>query len=116
MRIVGPALAGVLAIVTPMIGHADGPGVDIRPADQGSARNIVPVWDGDGPDGHAGAGRDRQWNGGPRAPHWEQKRQYGTWSFRGGPVPTYWVWVPRSAIFDYPFADWRGPTGGWGNP
>jgi hypothetical protein len=30
--------------------------------------------------------------------------------------PTYWVWGPSGGAFDYPFADWRGPTGGWGNP
>src|SRR5437763_10454875 len=48
--------------------------------------------------------------------HWRQNRHYGPWGFYGGSVPTYWVWVPGSAVFDYPFADWRGPTGGWGNP
>ena len=31
-------------------------------------------------------------------------------------VATYWVWGPSGGAFDYPFADWRGPTGGWGNP
>jgi len=31
-------------------------------------------------------------------------------------VPNYYIWVPGSAIFDDPFPDWRGPTGGWGNP
>jgi hypothetical protein len=31
-------------------------------------------------------------------------------------IPTYWVWGPSGGAFDYPFADWRGPTGGWGNP
>jgi len=29
---------------------------------------------------------------------------------------TYWVWGPGGGAFDYPFADWRGPHGGWGNP
>ena len=29
---------------------------------------------------------------------------------------TYWVWGPSGGAFDYPFSDWRGPTGGWGNP
>jgi len=42
--------------------------------------------------------------------------RYSGWGYYGAPVPTYWVWVPGSAVFDYPFADWRGPTGGWGNP
>jgi len=31
-------------------------------------------------------------------------------------VPTFWVWGPSGGAFDYPFSDWRGPTGGWGNP
>jgi hypothetical protein len=31
-------------------------------------------------------------------------------------IPTYWVWGPSGGAFDYAFADWRGPTGGWGNP
>jgi len=123
MRVVGLTLAGVLATTTPMAGHPAGPGLDIRPADQRPAPNIVLVWDGGGPGGHSGAigghspvGRTRQWNGGAGAPHWRQSPQYGAWGYYGGPVPTYWVWVPGSAIFDYPFADWRGPTGGWGNP
>jgi len=36
--------------------------------------------------------------------------------YPGPGVPTYWVWGPSGGAFDYPFADWRGPTGGWGNP
>jgi hypothetical protein len=39
---------------------------------------------------------------------------WGSSSWQG--VPTYWVWGPSGGAFDYPFADWRGPTGGWGNP
>jgi hypothetical protein len=116
MRIFGLALAGVLATTTPMAGHTAGPAFDIRPADQGPASNIVLVSDGGGSSGHSGAVRARQWNGGVGARLWGQNRQYGAWPFYGGPAPTYWVWVPGSAVFDYPFLDWRGPTGGWGNP
>jgi hypothetical protein len=123
MRVVGLALAAVLATTTPMAGHAAGPGSDMRPADRGPASNIVLVWDGGGSGGHSGAigaqrapGRAPQWNGGAGVADWRQNRQYGSWGFYSGPVPTYWVWVPGSAVFDYPFADWRGPTGGWGNP
>ena len=123
MRIVGLALAGVLAATTPITGYAAGPGSAMRAANRGTASNIVLVWDGAGSGGHSGAmgghpaaGHFRQWNGGPGSAHWGQNRQYGAWGFYGAPVPTYWVWVPGSAVFDYPFADWRGPTGGWGNP
>ena len=123
MRVVGLVLAGVFAITTPIAAHADGPKLKLPPADRGAASNILPVWEGGRSGAHSGAigdhmaaGRARQWNGGARSAHWGQSRQYGAWGLYGGPVPTYWVWVPGSAVFDYPFADWRGPTGGWGNP
>ena len=123
MRFVGLALAGVLAITTPMGGHAAGAGSNMRSATALPVSNVVLVWDGSGSGGrsvatggHPGTGRVRQWNGGPGAAHWGQHRPYGPPGFYGSPVPTYWVWVPGSAVFDYPFADWRGPTGGWGNP
>jgi len=69
----------------------------------------------------AGDGRGSNWHpapgGGWQAPFSGQRR------FNGGQgpygelgVPNYYIWVPGSAIFDDPFPDWRGPTGGWGNP
>ena len=58
-----------------------------------------------------------QRNGGPVSPRWCSNCPPGGWVPYGGPgVPTYWVYVPGSAVYDYRFADWRGPTGGWGNP
>jgi hypothetical protein len=121
MRVVGLALAVVLVTTTSMAGHAAGPGSDLRPADRGPTSNIVPVWEGGPSGGHSGAigghtaaGRVQQWNGGP---HWGPNgRPFGGGPYAWQGVPTYWVWVPGSAVFDYPFADWRGPTGGWGNP
>src|ERR1700720_3470079 len=68
-------------------------------------------------DGHASNGSPAPGggSGGWPPPHWGPSR------FNGGPyggagVPNYYIWVPGSAIFDDPFPDWRGPTGGWGNP
>jgi hypothetical protein len=124
MRIVGLALAGVFASTIPMTGYAAGPGSNILLTYQEPSSNIVLVWDGGGPGGQAGAigsrlsaGRGPQWNGRRGFAHWGPNRHYGGWGFYGGPpAPTYWVWVPGSAVFDYPFADWRGPHGGWGNP
>ena len=63
------------------------------------------------------SGPRQQWNRESGFAHWGPSRQYGgRGPYGGSPVPTYWVWVPGSAVFDYPFADWLGPTGGWGNP
>jgi hypothetical protein len=123
MRVAGLVLAGIIAIIAPIAAHANGPGSSIGPAKAGPPPGIVLAWDGGGSGGrsgpiggHATTGHARQWNGGPGDAHRGQDRQYGAWGFYGGPAPTYWVWVPGSAVFDYPFADWRGPTGGWGNP
>ena len=123
MRVLGLALFSVLAITPPIAVQASGPASNMRPANAGTPSNIVRAWDGSGSGGHAGViaghrptGR-AEWNGRGVAPHWGPNRYYGGCCFYGGPpVPTYWVWVPGSAVFDYPFGDWRGPTGGWGNP
>ena len=53
--------------------------------------------------------------GGWHPPHWGSSRFNGGRNGGAG-VPNYYIWVPGSAIFDDPFPDWRGPTGGWGNP
>ena len=120
MHALGPALAGALAMTASIAADANGPGSNLRTTNAGPGSNIVLVWDGGGSGGHSGANgvsRAQQWNRGPGFAHWGANRQYGGWgSYGGPPVPTYWVWVPGSAVFDYPFADWRGPTGGWGNP
>jgi hypothetical protein len=124
MRVRGLSLAGVLALIVPIAAHANGPGSVMGPAHAGSAPGIVLAWDGGGSDRHSGdvgahpmAARAHQWNDGGGRPHWGPNRYYGGWGLYGGPgVSNYYVWVPGSAIFDYPFADWRGPTGGWGNP
>src|SRR6201987_6303551 len=124
MRVPGLAFAVLLAVTVPFAAHADAPRSNMGPADPGPAPAIVLAWDGGSSGGHSGAiggqrtgGHTRQWNGQWGAPPWGPNRLYGAWGSYGGPgVPTYWVYVPGSAVFDYPFADWRGPTGGWGNP
>jgi hypothetical protein len=117
MRVLGLAFPILLAITVPNVAHANGSGSNMRPGNAGPA-TVVRVWDGGGSGGHSGtiagyptAGRAQQWNRGPGFAHRGPNHQYG-----GPSVPTYWVFVPGSAVFDYPFADWRGPTGGWGNP
>jgi hypothetical protein len=124
MRVLGLAFAVLFAVTVPIATHANGPRSNMGPANSGPAPGIVLAWDGGGSGGRSGAlsgqrtaGHVRQWNGQWGPPHWGPNRFYGGRGPYDGPgVPTYWVWVPGSAVFDYPFADWRGPTGGWGNP
>ena len=122
MRIV--VLAGALAASFATPGHADPPGSRMKPPRP--ALGVMQVWDGNGPGWHhppAGAPGAWQtppgpnWRGGWTASNGGPHHHLGGWGPYGAPgVPTYWVYVPGSAVFDYPFSDWRGPTGGWGNP
>ena len=92
MRVLGLVLAGALALTAPIV---------VRAGSLGPGSYSMPNgWDGDW---RRAPGHSRQWNGGRAC-------------CPGPGVPTYWVYVPGSAIFDDPFPDWRGPTGGWGNP
>jgi hypothetical protein len=119
MRILRLTLAGVLALSTPIVAHAHSPGSNHN------AANTTPIIDQRGNSSsvsqpapgfggwHAAHDRVREWC----PPHWGPNHIYGGWGPYGGrAVPTYWVYVPGSAVFDDPFPDWRGPTGGWGNP
>ena len=124
MRVLGLAFAVLLAVTVPIAAYANGPRSNMERANSGPAPGIVLVWD-DGSSGrHSGAfgghptpGHFRHWHGGWLPPHWGPYGYFGGWGPYGGPgVPTYWVYVPGSAVFDYPFPDWRGPMGGWGNP
>lgn len=125
MRIRSLALAGMLVLTVPVASHAIVLESNKRPANPGLAPGtVVMVRDGGGWDRRSGvsgshptAGPVRQWNGGWFAPNWGANRFYGGGGPAWGPgFPTYWVWGPSGGAFDYPFADWRGPTGGWGNP
>ena len=121
MRVFGLAFGVLFAVTVSFAAQANGLRSNMGPASAGLAPGVVLVWDGGGSGGHSGAhggqtaaGHTRQWNGQWRPPHWGSNRFYGAWGPYGGPgVPTYWVYVPGSAVFDYPFSDWHGPTGGW---
>jgi hypothetical protein len=119
LRVLELALIGVLALTIPQAARSDPVESKIGSAGAGPAPGIVYVWDGNG---STRGGWDRapihpgQWTGALR-PHWVPNGPPGGWGFYGGPAaPTYWIWGPSGGAFDYPFADWRGPTGGWGNP
>jgi hypothetical protein len=114
MRVLELALAGVLALAAPIATHAAPPGSNIGAAGRGPLLDFM----------HVGNTHGAQWlsapgggGGGWHPPHWGPSRLSGGWGPYGGPgVPTYWVWGPSGGAFDYPFSDWRGPSGGWGNP
>ena len=120
------ALAGLLALTTTMAAQAAPPGTKAGPA-VAVPTSIAQIRDGNGPGSHPAAngwgrgarqipGHPHQWNGRSAGP-WGPNGLPRAWGFQPGPgVPTYWVWGPSGGAFDYPFADWRGPTGGWGNP
>jgi hypothetical protein len=105
MRVHGLALAGVLVATCQTAALADQQRGSRAPGPVASAGQATVV----GSRSHPAPGFAGQWTDGWHRPGWPPNRQFG------GP-PVYWVWVPGSAVFDYPFADWRGPTGGWGNP
>jgi hypothetical protein len=105
MRVLGWVLAGALALTVPIGVQAGSLGPGWYPMPNG--------WNGDW---RRVAGPSPQWKGSGRRV-WAPNGPPGGWVPYPGPgVPTYWVWGPSGGAFDYPFADWRGPTGGWGNP
>jgi hypothetical protein len=128
MRVLGLVLAGVLALTAAIGLQASPLGSKIERGDAGPAPGIVQVWGGSGPNWHPaptgwrsgwnqGPHHSRQWSGGWVSRQWVPNGPLGGWVCCPGPgVPTYWVWGPSGGAFDYPFSDWRGPTGGWGNP
>jgi len=106
MRVLGWVLAGALALTAP---------IEVQAGSLGPAWYPMPNgWNGDWRRAPSPA---RPWNGGSVSRRWWPNGPPGARACCPGPgVPTYWVYVPGSAIFDDPLPDWRGPTGGWGNP
>ena len=109
MRVVGLALAGVLALAAPIAAHAGRLQGKRAEAPMGPSSAIVQIWDGGGAGWHHpatgcwggswqfGAGRAAPSNGQWCPPHWGPNRFYGGWgSYRRPAVPTYWVWGPSS--------------------
>jgi hypothetical protein len=119
MRVLGMAVAGVLVLTAPIGAYAVPQGPKTGSAGTGVAAGTAQVGDGHRSNwrpapGSRGSGwRPPQW--GPS--QWGPNRYSGGWVPYAGPgVPTYWVWGSQAGAWDYPFADWRGPDGGWGNP
>jgi hypothetical protein len=133
MRFLKLALAGALALTTPMPAFADQPVAKVRPA--GSAPGIAHGAGGDSrqPAAPGGGGGDwppnrnhsLQWGGDWARSHWAPNYFYGFWgpppawgcpcTVWGGPYFPYRSYGDWGAL-SYPYAEWRGPHGGWGNP
>ena len=128
MRVLRLALAGGLVLTAPIAVQASPPGSNMGRAEVDRATGIERVGNGNGPGYHPMPngwngdwrrvpGPSRQWNGGWVSRRWWPNGPLSGWACCPRPgVPTSWVWGPSGGAFDYPFADWRGPTGGWGNP
>jgi hypothetical protein len=133
MRVLGRALAGVLALTTLTAANADQPGPKTKPA--GRAPGTPQVTGSGSGSPTVPADRSGEWHQNPRSSgQWEERwarshrapnQFYGFW----GP-PEAWS-VPYSAwgslyfpyrrygdwgALWYPYDEWRGPHGGWGNP
>ena len=123
MRILGLALAGVLALSVPIVADADTPGAKMRPAG-----GMPQLNSGSGTGPAAGARSIEPLERISARPHWVPNRYYGWWDGWPGPYilgGPYTVWggpyVPYRDYGDwgalwYPYTEWRGPHGGWGNP
>src|SRR5882762_4643315 len=100
MRVLRLALAGSLALMAPIAAHSASLESNPGQAMTGPTPGVMQVGDGHGSNWHPAPG-----GGG------------GGWHPPAGPgVPTCWGWGSSGGAFDYPFSDWRGPDGGWGNP
>jgi hypothetical protein len=114
LRILGLALAGLLALTAPIAAYSASRESNLGQAMTGPVPGVTQVGDGYRSNRHPAPGGGA---GGWHRPHSGSSRFNGGWVPYGGPgVPNYYIWVPGSAYFDDPFPDWRGPTGGWGNP
>jgi hypothetical protein len=127
MRVLGLVLIGGLTLAAQISAQAGPLGSTTRPGMAGPAPGVVRVWDGNRPGWHPMPnGWDGDWRRSPSRSHQSKGSPSLHWVPNGPPsgwacclrpgVPTYWVWGPSGGAFDYPFADWRGPTGGWGHP
>ena len=132
MRILGLALVGVVALSAPIVAYADTPGAKMRPAGPvpgmpqlggGSGSGKQPVLDGRGAGRHSMAvppSQPREW----ARLHWAPNRYYSVWgppavwgayTVWGAPYVPYRYYGDWGALW-YPYAEWREPHGGWGNP
>jgi hypothetical protein len=116
MRILGLALAGVLALMAPVTASAVPLGSNMEPVRTGPVPGIVQVWGGCGWGWHPVPGHWSRWRGGWVPPHCAPNH-YG-----GGGGDPYGGWRgPDGGSGAYgggqgPYGGWRYYGSGWGNP
>jgi hypothetical protein len=93
VRVIGLFLAGVLALMTPLMAHAFPLGSDIEHLGTVRAPGIVKAWGGCGWGWHPVPGHWSRWRGEWVPPHCAPNHYYGS----GGP-----------------YGSWGGPYGYWG--
>jgi hypothetical protein len=119
MRVLGLAVAGVLALAAPIAGHAV-PGSRVEQFVP--APGIVKVWGGCGWGWHPVPGHWSRWRGGWVPPHCAPRHPYYGWwvPYDGWENPYGWGggYGPYDdwGALSYPYWGWRGPSRGWGNP
>jgi hypothetical protein len=99
MLVIVATFAGLVALAAASVQAAPLPPVKATPAELGAAPPIELVEDG------CGHGWHRH--------HWRD--QWGYWHW-GHCVPSGGPYHGWGAGWAHPHADWRGPSGGWGNP
>ena len=119
VRVLGLAVAGMLALAAPIAGHAAPLGSSIKQVVP--APGIIQVWGGCGSGWNPVSGHWSRWRGGGVPPHCALSHYYGWWGPYGGWDNAY-GWGGRYGPEDdwgalwYPYRGWRGPSRGWGNP
>src|SRR5215831_18770129 len=132
MRILRLTLAGILALSPPIMAHAGQAGSPMGRVDAPAPRSVQ-VGDGNGTGRHsAPGGRGGGWNPNPghsgpwggdwARSHWAPNHFHGFWGPPGAwgvpsigwgvPYVPYRYYGDWGALW-YPYAEWRGPTGGW---
>jgi hypothetical protein len=115
MRVVGVALAGVLALTVPIAAHAVAPGSNLGSIKAGTAPGIVNVAGGCGPGWHPVPGHWSRWRGEWVPPHCAPNQNGGGWggSYPGRANPYDWGVYSRG---QYPYRGGYNYGLGWGNP
>jgi hypothetical protein len=115
MRVIGPVLAGALALTVPIVAHAVPLGEKIAPTSTGINAGIIQVWGGCGWGWHPVPGHWSRWRGWV-PPHCAPNDAGGWRGAYGGPGYPNWGWGGYGG-------GWQGPprgggyySGGWGNP
>ena len=115
MRVLGLALAGVLALTAPIAAHAVALGSNLGSIKAGTAPEIVKVSGGCGPGWHPVPGHWSQWRGGWVPPHCAPNRYGGGWGGSNPGRANPYDWGAYSGSQN-PYGGGYNGGRGWANP